>query len=184
MFRAINFVDIHAPGILPSPSLMAVNSAVTPSVVKRIFAFRPPSSPASRVSEAAIPIGKGNFLSSIKYFLTRAVKITPRIVPARVTINRVVKLTSACLSSIQIPGMVNASPPATMDPADIAVCVTLISFKFVFFIAFNIAMDITATKIVGHGRAPIRRATYMELVVIITAPMAPTIILRTVSCSL
>jgi len=50
--------------------------------------------------------------------------------------------------------------------------------------AFSIARDITATKIVGHGRAPIRRATYIELVVITTEPMAPITRLLRVSCLL
>ena len=66
--------------------------------------------------------------------------------------------------------MVKAKPPATIAPDDMPVWVTLISFNVVLPNNFNTAMESTATKIVGQGKALMRRAMYIELIPISTAP--------------
>ena len=83
---------------------------------------------------------------------------------------------------IQIPGMVKASPPETMAPADMAVCVTLISFRLVFPMSFRENIEARATKMIGHGKELSLKAIYIELMVMITDPMTPRTRLLTVSC--
>ena len=78
--------------------------------------------------------------------------------------------------------MVKASPPATMAPADIAVCVTLISCRFVLPHSLSRNMDISTTNIIGHGTELSFRATNMELMVRITLPTDPMIRPLIVSC--
>ena len=109
--------------------------------------------------------------------------MTPNRVPLRVTASSAGKCMGASGFSMWRPGRVKASPPATIPPADIAVCVTLISLTLVLPIPLSRAMDSTATKMVGQGNAPIRSATYTELVVMTTEPSAPIRRLRSVSCS-
>ena len=92
--------------------------------------------------------------------------------------------TSAFGLMIQSPGMVNASPPATMAPALMSVCVTLISCRVLFFARPRTDIESTVTKTVGHGRAPILSATYIELTVMISRPSIPVRAPRSVSCLL
>ena len=146
--------------------------------------FFPPSSPTIRVSAAAWPMGYGSSFVTTKYLRMSAVKINPNSTPPNTTIINFTRFTSASGFNIKIPGNVNANPPAVMAPADIAVCVTLISLMFVFPNSFRKNMETKATKIMGHGNAPSFRATYIELMVKTTAPIAPIIIPLTVSCSL
>ena len=138
---------------------------------------------ANTVSEAAMPMGNGKASFSTKCFRTNAENTTPSRAPDKLTAASAVNETSASGSSIQIPGNVKAIPPAIIAPADIAVCVTLISFKFVLPMSFRILMERIATKIVGQGSAPMRSATYMELVVMTTEPRAPMITPLSVNCS-
>lgn len=105
---------------------------------------------------------------------------TPRTAPEMVTAIRGSSWTGASGFRIQIPGMVKASPPATMAPELMTVCVTLISRKVASPQMRSTDMLSTAAKRVGQGSAPMRRATYMELEVMITDPRSPMIRLRTV----
>ena len=84
--------------------------------------------------------------------------------------------------SIHMPGIVNARPPDTMAPADIAVCVTLISFRLVFPMSLRENIDARATNTIGHGRELSLNAMNIELMVMITDPMTPITRLLTVSC--
>ena len=83
---------------------------------------------------------------------------------------------------IQSPGIVKAIPPATMAPALISVCVTLISCSVLFLTRPRTDMDRTVTKTVGHGSAPILSATYIELTVIMSRPAIPVRAPLSVSC--
>ncbi|MPN12801.1 hypothetical protein SDC9_160121 [bioreactor metagenome] len=85
-------------------------------------------------------------------------------------------------SSIHRPGRVKARPPATMAPLLMMVWVTLISCNVEPFALRRAAMLTTVTKMVGHGRAPIRKATYMELAVMTNRPAMPIMAPRTVRC--
>ena len=171
-------------GILPSQSLTNVNTAAAPILIKSIPAFLPPLSPTCRVCAAATPMGYviSASLSTTKYFLISAVNIRPRVTPANVIITNITGFTFASGSSIQIPGTVNASPPATIAPADMAVCVTLISFRLVLPHALRANIETSATNIIGQGNELNFSAMNMELIVIITAPAPPIIIPLTVSC--
>ena len=110
---------------------------------------------------------------TIKYFLNNAVKIRPKTTPPKVTTIKSVRLTSACGLSIQIPGIVKARPPATIAPADIAVCVTLISCKFVFPNSFRRNIETNTTNIIGHGKELNFNAINIELIVRIILPTEP-----------
>ncbi len=110
------------------------------------------------------------------------VEIRPTSTPPSTTASSVIALMSASGLSMYSPGMVKATPPATIAPADMAVCVTLISLMFVLPSALRENMDTSATKMIGQGKAPSLSATYMELVVRMTAPRLPMIIPRIVSC--
>ena len=81
---------------------------------------------------------------------------------------------SALLSVIHNPGRVNASPPATIAPALISVCVQFISSSVAPFAFPSTAIESTVTKTVGHGKAPILRATYALDAVIMIRPSIPT----------
>ena len=111
-----------------------------------------------------------------------AVNIRPKVTPANVIITSITGFTFASGSSIQIPGTVKASPPATIAPADMAVCVTLISFRLVLPHALRANIETSATNIIGQGNELNFSAMNMELIVIITAPAPPIIIPLTVSC--
>ena len=105
IFQSLSHVNIPA-------AIIDTNSSKT---------FLLPLSLTLRVSAAACPIAKGNSFVTIKYFLNKAVKINPRITPPKVTVNKAPRLTSVSGLSIHMPGIVNASPPATIAPADMAV---------------------------------------------------------------
>ena len=111
IFQSLRYVKIPA-------AAMDANKRIT---------FFEPLSLTCNVSAAACPMAYGNSFVSMKYFRKRAVKISPRATPPSVTASSWGRLTCAPGSSIQMPGMVNAIPPATIAPADMAVCVTLIS---------------------------------------------------------
>lgn len=72
-----------------------------------------------------------------------------------------------------MPGRVKANPPATIAPELIIVCVTLISCKEDPLNRLKRAMLTTVTNTVGHGNAPMRNATYMELLVMMIRPINP-----------
>ena len=82
----------------------------------------------------------------------------PITTPAMATANISPHETSPA-PSIQMPGMVNASPPATMAPADMMVCVTFASLRVAVprlrSIALRKKREMMAAKIIGQGRAPI-----------------------------
>jgi len=84
--------------------------------------------------------------------------------------------------SIHKPGIVKASPPATIAPLLMIVWVTFISCREELRAFFNAAIERTVTKIVGHGRAPILRATYIEDAVMTSNPKIPMMIARAVRC--
>ena len=52
------------------------------------------------------------------------------------------------------PGRVNATPPATIEPALIIVCVTVISFILFLLKSLSSDIEINVTIIVGQGNAP------------------------------
>ena len=106
------------------------------------------------------------------------------MVPPTVTIMTFATLNSALLLRIKMPGMVNARPPATMDPADMQVWATLISLTLVLPSAFRANMDTSATNMMGHGREDAFSATNMDEHVRMTEPMMPMTMARTVNCSL
>ena len=97
----------------------------------------------------------------------------PNKAPERVITSIEIGDTSACALSIQIPGSVNASPPATIAPELIMVWVTLISCKEDPLKRRKTAMLTTVTNTVGQGRAPMRKATYIELLVMTIRPSRP-----------
>ena len=82
-----------------------------------------------RVSAAAVPMGYSRSDSSTKRRRIAAVHTSPSSVPASATKSISTQLTSSARPSIQMPGMVKARPPATMEPADITICVTVASLR-------------------------------------------------------
>lgn len=116
----------------------------------------------------------------MKLSLKSEVKIVPSIAPVTDRIMILTVLISACGDSIQSPGSVKASPPATIAPELIRVWVVFISSIVEFLAFFKAIMLRTVTKTVGHGRAPILSATYIDEEVIITNPRIPINRLRTV----
>ena len=87
------------------------------------------------------------------------VNTRPRMVPESVTAKRAGRFAVASGSSIQMAGMVKATPPATRPPVDMAVWVTVISPALVLPRARRMTIERMATKMVGQGRAPNLRAT-------------------------
>ena len=169
-------------GIFMAQSRSQVKMPAPPMDVSSTMNFFLSLSPTSSVAAAACPIAYGSCCVSIKYLRNSAVKISPRMTPPSVTTSRAVILISASGWSIQIPGIVNASPPATIAPADMAVWVTLISCRFVFPSAFRENMDTRTTNMIGHGRELSFSAMNMELMVRITLPIAPITRPLAVSC--
>ena len=129
-------------------------------------------------------MAKGILASSMKWRRRSAVKISPSTVPPSVTTSICHMSTSALLLRMNMPGTVKASPPATIEPADIAVWVTFISLTLVPPSALSEKTDTSVTKSIGHGRAEALSATNMDEQVSITAPSAPISIPRRVSCAL
>ena len=83
--------------------------------------------------------------------------------------------------TIHMAGMVKARPPATIDPADMMVCVTLASCRLVLPSAFKKKSEMMAAKMIGQGSAPILSAVYADAAVITAQPMQPMTAPRTVS---
>ena len=118
----------------------------------------------------------------MKYLRIKAVNIKPKAVPPSAITRSCTREISAFGLRINIPGMVKATPPATIAPADIAVCVTFISLRFVLPRALRQTIENKATNIIGHGSELSFSAINIELQVIITEPIAPITIPLTVSC--
>jgi hypothetical protein len=83
-----------------------------------------------------------------------AVATKPRPVPASATASICAKPTSSAYPSIQAPGMVKASPPATMAPADMMVWVTLASLRLALPRSLRKKSETIAANTIGHGSAP------------------------------
>ena len=81
-----------------------------------------------------------------------------------------------------MPGMVNARPPATMAPADMMVWVTFASLREREPSTRKKKREINAAKMMGHGKAPILSAVYADAAVMMTQPMQPIMMPRTVNC--
>ena len=118
----------------------------------------PPARLAMSVSAAAVPMGYSRSDSSTKRRRISAVHTRPRSVPASATPPISIQLSSASSPSIHTPGMVKASPPATMEPADMMIWVTFASFRLVRPAARSRTSAVIEVKMVGQGRAPILRA--------------------------
>ena len=145
------------------------------------FPLLPPLKLEIRVSAAAMPSGNLKRASSIRYLRIIPVNKTPNIAPLMVIhITWQGEMFSPRLL-IQTPGIVNARPPATSPPADMAVCATFTSFIDASPISLRMANEVNATKTVGHGKAPIFNAMYVELSPTTIEPIAPTISALTVS---
>ena len=82
---------------------------------------------------------------------------------------------------IQRPGMVNARPPAIIEPALMAAWQTLASCRFLEPNARSASTLTMAAKAMGHGSMPMRRAMNSELAVRIAEPTAPMMMARKVS---
>ena len=111
-------------------------------------------------------------------------KIRPRTVPVMVQTPISRTPIWALLSRMKRPGMVKARPPATMEPADMAVWVTLISLTLVLPMTFRRHMESRVTNMMGQGREEAFSATNMEEAVRMMEPMVPITMARTVNCSL
>ena len=113
---------------------------------------------AASVSAAAVPMGYSRSLSATKRLRMRAVQTRPRSVPASATKSISAMLVWSARPSIQMPGMVKARPPATMEPADMTIWVMLASFRLLWPKARNSTRAVMEVKMVGQGREPILRA--------------------------
>ena len=111
-----------------------------------------------RVSAAAVPMGYSRSDSSTKRRRIAAVHTRPSSVPESATTSISTQLTSSARPSIQMPGMVKARPPATIEPADITICVTFASLRLRRPKARSKNSATMEVKMVGHGSAPILRA--------------------------
>ena len=113
---------------------------------------------AVRVSAAAVPMGYSRSDSSTKRRRMSAVATSPSSVPARATPSISPRLVPPSSPSIQMPGMVNARPPATMEPADMMIWVMFASFRLRWPKARSSTSAVMEVKMVGHGSEPILRA--------------------------
>ena len=145
-------------GMRPSASRATHQRPAMPMEPKRRRPVTPPVWVAMRVSAAAVPMGYSRSDSSTKRRRIAAVHTRPSSVPASATKSISTQLTSSASPSIQMPGMVKARPPATMEPADITICVTLASLRLRRPKARNRNSATMEVKMVGHGSAPILRA--------------------------
>ena len=96
--------------------------------------------------------------SSTKRLRIAAVHTRPSSAPASATASISTQLTLSARPSIQMPGMVKARPPATMEPADMTICVTFASLRLRCPNARSKNSATMDVKMVGHGRAPSLRA--------------------------
>ena len=77
--------------------------------------------------------------------------------------------------------MVNARPPAIIEPALMAAWQTLASCRFLDPSARSASTLTMAAKAMGHGSMPMRRAMKSELAVRTAEPTAPMMTARRVS---
>ena len=145
-------------GITPNQSRSAQNTPARPIDPKSFLPVWPPASPAMSVCAAASPMGNSSAASSMKCLRIAAVHTSPRVTPASATMSICHQSTTGALLMIQIPGMVNARPPATIAPADMMVCVTFASLRLVLPSALRKNKEMIAAKMMGQGSAPILRA--------------------------
>ena len=85
-------------------------------------------------------------------------RTSPRSVPASATASISTQPTSSAIPSIHIPGMVNASPPATIEPADMMIWVMLASLRLDLPTARKRTSAVMEVKMVGQGSDPILSA--------------------------
>ena len=100
-------------------------------------------------------MGNSSPSSSISFFL----KIYDRKAPSMLPVNIVKKRSILSISfkfppSSRYPGKVNATPPATIEPALIIVWVTVISFMLFLLKSLSKDIEINVTIMVGQGNAP------------------------------
>ena len=145
-------------GMTPSTSRATLQTPASAMEPKSLAPVAPPAWLACSVSAAAMPMGYSRFDSSTRRLRMRAVATRPSSVPASATKSISTQLTSSARPRIQMPGMVKARPPATMEPADMMIWVTLASFRLVRPKARSRTSEVMEVKMVGHGRAPILRA--------------------------
>ena len=170
-------------GMMPSRSRRAHQMPASAMDPKSFLPVFPPALLASSVSAAAVPIGYSRSDSSTNRRRMSAVHTRPSSVPAKATTNSEGNPISLALPSIQMPGMVKARPPATMEPADMMTCVIFASFKLVLPSARSSTSAVMDVKMVGQGRAPILRAVYTDDAVMMTQPTQPMTIPAALSCS-
>ena len=110
----------------------------------------------------------------------------PSTVPPRATASSCVQVVWSANPSIHAAGIVNARPPATMEPADMTVCVTLASLRSAcpLLRALRKKSETMAANTIGQGRAPILSAVYADAAVMTTQPTTPMAMPRAVSCPL
>ena len=146
----------------------------------------PPLSPAMSVCAAASPMGYSSSASSMKWRRRSTVHTRPRMTPDSATSSISYQPTSSAYPSIQMPGMVNAKPPATMAPALMTVCVTLASLRLALPCprALRKNSEMMAANTMGQGSAPILRAVYTDAAVMMAQPTQPMMMPRSVSCPL
>ena len=150
---------------------------------KSFLPVAPPALLASRVCAAAVPMGYSRSDSSTKRRRIRAVHTRPKSVPASATAKSCGRPTCSSSPSIQMPGMVKASPPATMEPADIMTWVIFASLRLFLPSARSTTRAVIEVKMVGQGSAPILRAVYTDDAVMMTQPTHPTTMPAGLSCS-
>ena len=145
-------------GIMPSTSRRIAQSPANAIDPKSLRPVDPPAVLASKVSAAAVPMGYSKSESSTNRLRMSAVHTRPNSVPASATASISCQDTSSAKPRIQIPGMVNARPPATMEPADMMTCVIFASLRLVWPSARKSTRAVIDVKMVGHGNAPILSA--------------------------
>ena len=169
-------------GTMPSTSRATHQAPARPIEPNSARPVAPPARLACSVLAAAVPMGYSRSDSSTKRRRMRAVHTRPSSVPASAAASSSAGLTSSASPSIQIPGTVNAMPPATMDPADMMTWVIFASLRLVRPSARSSTRAVMEVKMVGHGRAPILRAVYMDEAVMMTQPTQPMTIPAQLSC--
>ncbi len=153
-----------------------------PMEPKRRLPVPPRSCVAVRVLAAAVPMGYSRSDSSTKRLRMSAHATRPSRVPASATPPIWSGLASASSPSIQMPGIVNARPPATMEPADMMIWVMLASFRLLRPNARSRTSAVMDVKMVGQGSAPILSAVYTDEAVMMTQPTRPMTIPAALSC--
>ena len=122
----------------------------------------------------------------MKWRRRSAVHTRPRTTPDSATSSISSQPASSACPSIQAPGMVKASPPATMAPALMTVCVTFASLRLAlpWPSALRKNSEMMAANTMGQGSAPILRAVYTDAAVMMAQPTQPMRMPRSVSCPL